>query len=532
MKDVIIGIDAGTSVIKSVAFDLSGRQIAVSALPNAYDSLDGGRVEQDMDLTWRTTASTIAALSGKIEGLAARVAAIAVTGQGDGTWLIDRDGKPVMGALLWLDARAGALVENFRSRSGDRRRFELTGTGLNACQQGAQLAWLRDNMPEVLSRTATAFHCKDWLYFRLTGAAATDPSEGTFTFGDFRTQTYSEEVIGLLGLAPHRSILPPIRDGFSAHDGLTAEAAGLVGLPAGTPVVLGYVDIVSTALGAGLYDPDQDVGCSIIGSTGMNMRLARSAADVMLNDSSSGYTIPMPAPGTFAQLQSNMAATLNIDWLLATAADVLAGFGAAPDRQELIRALDGWIAAAEPGTLLYQPYISLAGERGPFVDPDARAGFIGLSLKHGFSDLARSVIEGLAMAARDCFEAMGPVPDEIRLCGGAARSPSLRRIFGAVTKTRTRITAREEAGAAGAAMVAAVRLGVYPSMDACCREWVLALLEEAEAYDEKLAAVYDTLFPCFVEAHRALAPVWRSMAVRRSAPGAGDRTHQHRKPAT
>lgn len=514
MKDILIGVDAGTSVIKSVAFDLQGRQIAVASLPNDYQSLDGGRVEQDMAATWQKTAATIAALTEQVDGLKTRTAAIAVTGQGDGTWLIDRDGEPVTGALIWLDARAGTLVEAARARPDDRRRFELTGTGLNACQQGAQLRWLKDHAPEVLAATHTAFHCKDWLYYKMTGVRATDPSEGTFTFGDFRTQTYSEEAIGILGLTDHRSLLPPIVDGLAHYHPLSQDAAAQVGLAAGTPVVLGYVDIVSTALGAGLYDPKEDVGCSIIGSTGMHMRLARSVEDVVLNDSAAGYTIAMPVPGTYAQLQSNMAATLNIDWLLSLARDVLAANGAEATRDELMRALDRWVSASQPGTLLYQPYISLAGERGPFVDPNARAGFIGLSVKHGFADLARGVLEGLAFAARDCYAAMGPMPGEIRLTGGAARSTSFRNIVGAVTRADIRTSSREEAGAAGAAMVAAVALGIYPSMEACTEEWVQPLLGEADAGHEALSKTYDALFPAFVEAREALRPVWASMAHR------------------
>ena len=512
MKDVLIGIDAGTSVIKSVAFDLSGRQIAVASLPNDYASVEGGGVEQDLGTTWRKTAETLLALAGKVEDLKARVAAIAVTGQGDGTWLIDAAGEPVMPALIWLDARAGRLVEAARARPDDRRRFELTGTGLNACQQGAQLQWLRDHAPGVLDAASTSFHCKDWLYFRLTGVRATDPSEGTFTFGDYRTKGYSDEVIGILGLSRHKHLLPPMLDGLSHHDALSEKAAAETGLLAGTPVVLGYVDIVATALGGGLYDPARDVGCSIVGSTGMHMRLARTVDDVVLNDSSSGYTIAMPVPGAFAQLQSNMAATLNIDWLLGLARDVLTGSGADPKREDLMAALDRWVASSRPASLIYQPYISLAGERGPFVDPNARAGFIGLSLDHGFADLARAVLEGLAFAARDCFEAMGPVPDEIRLSGGAARSRSLRRIFGAVTRSGTRTSSREEAGAAGAAMTAAVCLGIYPSMDACSADWVDALLGDVETHDGTLSAAYDRLFASFVGAREALRPVWRSMA--------------------
>lgn len=424
MKDLLIGIDAGTSVIKSVAFDLSGRQLAMASVTNSFVTLEGGGAEQDLDQTWRDMVQTVRELATKIPDLARRIAAVAITGQGDGTWLIDGDGMPVGRAWLWLDARAGHLVDEMRCDARDRTRFEITGTGLNACQQGAQLSWLKRNSPEILKRAATAFHCKDWLYFKMTGERATDPSEGTFTFGDFRSRSYSDAVLEILDLTTHRRLLPPMLEGTTDHHPLSPSAARETGLLEGTPVVLGYVDMVSTALGAGLYDPSGNVGCTVIGSTGIHTRLARTADDVVLNDNASGYTIAMPVPGAYAQLQSNMAATLNIDWLLGLARDVLTASGAKPSRDEWLKALDAWVEGSEPGSLVYQPYISLAGERGPFVDPDARAGFIGLSVKHGFGDLARAVLEGLAFAARDCYQAMGAVPGEIRLSG--ARRAALR----------------------------------------------------------------------------------------------------------
>ena len=110
-------------------------------------------------------------------------------------------------------------------------------------------------------------------------------------------------------------------------------------MPAGVPVSLGYVDVICNALGAGLYDPAPEVGCTIIGSTGMHMRLAATVDDVTLNAEATGYTMPFPVPGHYAQMQSNMAATLNIDWLLDLALGVLAGEGVTRSRADLIRRL-------------------------------------------------------------------------------------------------------------------------------------------------------------------------------------------------
>lgn len=340
MRDILIGIDAGTSVIKSVAFDLSGRQLAMTAVPNSYEAVGRTGSVQELRRTWTDTVKTLAELSARIENLPGRVAAIAVTGQGDGTWMIDGDGEPVGKGWLWLDARASAVVERLRAESGDAERFARTGSGLAACQQGPQLRWMKDHAPEMLEGAATAFHCKDWLYFNLTDKRATDPSEANFTFGDFRTRQYCDDVIDFLGLKDLKHLLPEIVDGATTHHPLSAAAAAAAGLPAGTPVVLGYVDVVCTALGAGLYEPGTDAGCSIIGSTGMHMRLAAGADDVRLNQNHTGYTMCMPIPNTYAQMQSNMAATLNIDWILQFAGDLLKGMGIEKSKSDLLAHVD------------------------------------------------------------------------------------------------------------------------------------------------------------------------------------------------
>jgi len=143
MKDIIIGIDAGTSVIKSVAFSLDGEQLAECSTHNVYSTIGNGGVEQDMHLTWQMTIETLIGLAQKLPDIASRCAAVAVTGQGDGTWLIDKNRQPVGGGLLWLDARAGELVDTWRSSEQEKRRFEITGTGYAACQQAAQLVWMK-----------------------------------------------------------------------------------------------------------------------------------------------------------------------------------------------------------------------------------------------------------------------------------------------------------------------------------------------------------------------------------------------------
>ncbi|WP_121629442.1 FGGY-family carbohydrate kinase [Tropicibacter alexandrii] len=515
-RDIIIGIDAGTSVIKAVAFDLRGTQLGTSAVRNAYTMGADGSATQSLDRTWADCAEALRGLGDRIDGLAARCAAVAVTGQGDGTWLVGAGNRPASDAWLWLDARAAPTVQRLADGPMNRARFEATGTGLNTCQMGSQMAHMEAHVPDLLDRAEVALHCKDWLYLNLTGVRATDPSEASFTFGDFRNRDYSDTVIEALGLSHRRSLLPPILEGTQVTHPLTPDAAAQTGLLAGTPVSLGYVDMVMTALGAGVHTGDAGAACSTIGSTGVHMRAVR-ATDVHLNAEGTGYVICLPVPDLVTQVQTNMAATLNIDWALDMAADLVAEFGHRPSHADMVARIDQWMAQSKPGALVYHPYISEAGERGPFVRADARASLIGLNSTHRFADILRAVIEGLGMAARDCYAAMGDMPNELRLTGGAARSPALRRVLAAALNTPVRVSAREEAGAAGCAMMAAVAIGAYPDMDACIAEWTTPLLGQAESPDPGLVPTYDDLFTAYRDARQALAPTWATL---RAAKGA------------
>ncbi|HUZ64557.1 MAG TPA: FGGY-family carbohydrate kinase [Acetobacteraceae bacterium] len=508
-RAIILAVDAGTSVIKAVAFDQAGRLLGSRARRNVYQESAGGAAEQDLARTWEDTASVLAEL---VAATSAReIAALAITGQGDGTWLIDAAGRPAAPAMLWLDARAASIVEALHANGAAQAAFAETGTGLAACQQSVQLLWLQQRQPEVLARAATAFHCKDWLYFNLTGTRVTDAAEASFTFGNWRTRTYSNATLAALGLQDLRAKLPPVVEGTRVAHGLCPGAAARLGLPAGLPVVLAYLDVICTALGAGIYTGGPESGVSIIGSTGMHMKLARTPAAVLPSPAMTGYCTPFPVPGTTVQMQSNMAATLNIDWVVGLAADAVALAGATPDRAALLAALDTAAAAATPAAALFHPFISAAGERGPFTDAAARAALMGLERGLGLGGLMRTVCEALAFAARDCFESIGGVPPVIHVAGGGARSAAQRAILATVLNRPVRTVAQPEAGAAGAAMIAALNLGLYPDMASCAAIWVEPLLGPPEQPDAALAGLYDRFFSIYRESCAAMPPLWHRM---------------------
>jgi erythritol kinase len=173
--------------------------------------------------------------------------------------------------------------------------------------------------------------------------------------------------------------------------------------------------------------------------------------------------------------------------------------------------------AAEPARALFHPYISQAGERGPVMEPAARAMFTGLELGMGFPDMMRAVFEGLCFASRDCYSAMGDIPREVRVTGGAARSQALRVMLASVLKAPVRSVQREEAGAAGAAMMAAVQQKLYPDMNACVAEWVDPLLGASTEPDPSLSRLYDGAFGIYKETREKMRPLWRAMVANRAS---------------
>ena len=143
-------------------------------------------------------------------------------------WLIDKAGEP------WPRPGSGSMrapppLPRTSSTAPDHAaHYRRTGTGVNACQMSVQLTWMTRNRPDVLARATTGFHCKDWLYFKLTGNRATDPSEANFTFGHYPNRTLRPGDPRRAGRRPMRKrLLPPIVEGTEVQHGLSPEAARL-----------------------------------------------------------------------------------------------------------------------------------------------------------------------------------------------------------------------------------------------------------------------------------------------------------------
>ena len=202
---------------------------------------------------------------------------------------------------------------------------------------------------------------------------------------------------------------------------------------------------------------------------------------------------------------------MNVNWLISLVNDIFKDFDIQFSNKNFLNKIDKWIENTEPQKLIYHPYISEAGERGPFINSKAKASLLGLDSKHRFPEIVRSFIEGLCFAARECYLAMGEIPEEIRITGGGSQSVSIRKIFSNILKTNVRISNRKESGAAGAAMTAAMSLGIYNDWNKCIEEWVTPLLGDIEKFDKNYANTYDELFETYLNSRSKIMPIWKQL---------------------
>lgn len=508
---ILIGVDAGTSQIKCVAYSSSGEYIASRSVANEYKNLPEGGAEQSLSATREKVIQTLEMLVKDLGPRSQHVCAIAITAQGDGMLLTDIDGNPLHDGWLWLDSRAAQVASEIEQSQDYGVVFRGTGTAVNAAQLRSQLKWVDRNQPQLLDRAHTAYHWKDYLYFCLTGERAGDPSEALFTFGDIKQGDYSPAVIKALQLEHRQHLLPPIVDGLTTSHKLQREIAQQVGLTESTEVTLAFVDVICSALGGGLYNKGKASAITILGTTGIHMRYIGSAAQLQLPEERTGYTIAFPGGG-FVQLQSNMAATMNLDWILGLGKEAAESIGHRVELPLFYEKLDRNLQDTKPSTTVFHPYIASAGERGPFVNVDARASFIGLEMQSGYYDLVRSVIEGLGYATRDCYEALGDLPDEIRLTGGAAKSRVVQQILASVLNRPVRVVVQNEAAAAGAAMMAAVKHGFYNNIEDCVDQWLGNAMGEVIQPVAEDAIHYDHLYNIYLDYRKTQPPTWSSLA--------------------
>jgi xylulokinase len=466
----ILGIDLGTTEIKAGLVTLDGRLLGLARSGYRTDTdAPTGRAEQDPEAWWGALVTAVRVLSSTA---AAEVVAIAVDGHGPTLVAVDAAGRPTRPAIIWQDSRSTAEAEELAAATG------LSGWALAGLPAAL---WVERHEPAVAEASCWYLATWDYLALRLTGRAATSLVEG---------QPFpSPGVLDAAGV-PAAKVPRAIRAGETVGE-LGGEVAAQLRLEPGIPVVAGIVDAWASFHGAGMTAKGDaiDVG-GAAGGFGVYW-------DVPLQVPGSFATIA-PVPGLYSVGGAMAATGRAIDWFRT---QIVAGV----DSTEVL--LEE-AAAMSPGAdgVLFLPY--LAGERSPIWDPGARGAFVGLTLDHRRGHLTRAILEASAFAIRHVAEpilAAGVAVEEMRVCGGPARSETWNQVKADVTGFAVAVPAVLETAVVGAAALGATGLGAYPDVGSAIRGMtrVAHHLEPRAEHRDR----YDRAFEAYKRLHPAIAPV-------------------------
>jgi len=414
-------VDAGTTSARAVAFDLQGRQVGEARRPYRISSPRPGWAEQDAHDWAESAVAALRTLAARA-AVAGRIRAIGLTGQCPSMVPVDENCVPLRPGMLYRDNRAVAEAAEMRARIGDQAMHRRTGHVAEAFHVGPKVLWLRRNEPGVFARTRLILQPRDVVLHRLTGLARTDETHANATlFFSLRQRVWDAGLLAAFGIDP--ALFPPVLRPWQVAGELPRRTADELGLDAGVPVVIGAADSQCAAFGAGVTEPGP-VSEMAGASSCLNSAVLQPLPDLRVTHY--GHAVP----GCYCTELGVNTTGAAISWAVKTL-----GYASyaelSADAQRCRRRLQragrhggGARAATTADPLdaapLFLPYLG-DGERD---DPSARAGFIGLSDRHGRPELAFAVIEGAALGVRavlQILEQAGSPLAELRVGGGGAR---------------------------------------------------------------------------------------------------------------
>ena len=376
-----------------------------------------------------------------------------------GAVMLDEAGEVVRPALIWCDQRTEKQARELDEIFGPGRLIELTLNPPLTNFTLTKLLWVRENEPENWQRVRHIMLPKDYVRFRLTGERATDVADASGTLLlDVAKREWSAEVLSKTQIP--RSMLPALYESPDVCGKVSAIGSAATGLPAGIPIVAGAGDQAAGAVGMGIVRPG--AVSATIGTSGVVFAATDRPA---LDPRGRIHTFCHAVPGRWHVMGVTQAAGLSLRWFRDN-------FGAgADDGRDPYARLTEEAASVAPGSdgVFWVPY--LMGERTPHLDPNARAALLGLSASSTRAHVVRAILEGVAFSLKDTFtifdELRVPV-ERVRLGGGGARGELWRQIQADVYAHEVELVEAEEGAAYGAAILAGVGAGLWPSVDEAC----------------------------------------------------------------
>lgn len=486
-----LGIDIGTSGTKVLLIDESGSAIGSHSVEYPLSTPRPLWAEQDPALWWNASIEGVRALVAKTGVQLGSIKGIGLSGQMHGSVFLDSANKVIRPAILWCDQRTQAECDWITAQAGGLGSLaKLIANPILTGFTAPKIVWLRNNEPGNYASVVKVLLPKDYIRYELTGGHVSEVSDasGTALF-DVANRRWSDELLAAAEIP--RSFMPDCVESQEITGTLSAGAASLLGLPAGIPVIGGGGDQAAGAVGCGIVEPG--IVSSTIGTSGVVFAYSDAPA---IDPQMRIHTFCHAVPGKWHVMGVQLSSGGSLRWLRDTLYP-----GASYD--EITK--EAASAPAGGDGLIFLPY--LTGERTPYPDPYARGTFFGLTLRHTRAHMARAVLEGVVYGLRDMFEIFGEIGvpiHTVRASGGGAKSAVWRQINADIIG-RTHVTlAIAEGPALGAALLAAVGTGAYPSVAEACR----AAIATRDSIEPQPAAteIYNRFYPVY----RALYPALKA----------------------
>ena len=438
---MFLGIDLGTSSAKALLLDVDGSVVGTGISSYAIHHPHPGWAESNPEDWWDAVTM---AVQEAVAGRGVEVAAVGLSGQMHGVVLCLEDSQPIRPAILWADARARKQLDAYRGLGPGPQR--ALANPITTGMAGPTLLWLREHEASLYRQARWALQPKDWLRLRLTGEAATEPSDASATLlYDLSTDYWAKDVLDALDL--RLDFLAPIRESSEICGLVSGSSAPSWGIRPNVPVVGGAADTAAAALSSGLLDPG-----AVQLTIGTGGQFVAPRDRVVIDPTARTHLYRAAAPDRWYAMAAIQNAGLALEWVRT----VLGASWEDLNREAF---------AVPPGAegLTFLPY--LTGERTPHFDSAPRGAWVGLRLSHGRGHLLRAALEGVAFALRQAFEALlatGISAGELRLAGGGTVEPRWRQLLADVLQRELRAAGTSAASAKGAALLAGIGFGAWP----------------------------------------------------------------------
>ncbi len=500
----IISHDVGTGGSKAVLVDTRGRirASAFEAYEVAYPRSHWA--EQQPEDWWHAVTLSTRRLLDQSGTPPDEILCMTFSTQMLGVVPVDGEGHPLRPAIIWLDARAYKQARQImRKILGPKVFAIIVGAEATGKDVLPKLLWLKENEPDLFSKTAMFLDVNGYLMHRSTGNMLSDWSAASVTgLFDLKKKQWSDFLIRFFGLP--REKFPELCCSTDEAGRLTSPAAEQFGLLEGMPVICGAGDAPAAAAGSGAVGEGE--GHIYLGTSGWVGVVMEKA----FTGKSGIASIQSADPAKCFLIAETETAGACLQWI---ADQFYRTEQLDPSVDNVFTLMDETVAQVEPGSdyLIFTPW--MYGERSPVADIYVRSSFINLSADHRREHLLRAVYEGVAYNLRWMLEVMsdkfGYSQDTVRAIGGGARGDPWLQIIADVTgKQVEKVANPQEAGAVGAALIAAIGLGIYDGFPALKD---VIRVDKVFQPDSSTADIYDHLYAGYREVYGSLKRWYRGV---------------------